>query len=174
MSPLASLGSFVPLLMRCSHTRWSQCDSPRIVRTLQAVSYLVPPLRRSSSSAVSTQDVDTKGDPETAAQVVTPASSSRTLARLLETFQFVLDVLGCTVDSPPIGRGYLMPGGDGWKAAVRVRMLHGVARRRARVQLTKEDAGDEEGVPVSQEDMCATYVLPHSTQCFLLTQCCAR
>ncbi|CAL1708828.1 unnamed protein product [Somion occarium] len=132
--------------------------SARITRTLHAVSYLVPPHESTSQ-----------------------ASSDRIYTRLLETFQFVLDIMGCTptppapsfgsnieikpVKEPPQRRAgtleYLLPRGEGWKSAVRVRMLHGVARRRATERWNKlkmRDAGyDEElDIPISQEDMSAT------------------
>jgi len=121
--------------------------SVRIGRTLRAVSYLVP---------------------SHGAAEITKASNDRTSARLLETFQFVLDVTGCppyplrTKDSEgekrtiPGTKAYLMPGGEGWKAALRVRMLHGVARRRTRERLGKAGLLGPEDVPISQEEMSAT------------------
>lgn len=105
-----------------------RCDSPRIVRTLHSVSYLVP-----HSSSVS------------------EASNERTFSRLLETFQFVLEVMGCT--SAPTDKDYLLPGGEGWKAVVRVRMLHGIARRRTFEQWNATNYTD---IPVNQEEMSAT------------------
>ena len=95
------------------------------------------------------------------------AADNRTFSRLLETCQFVLDVIGCVVSPPQQDpkdkdkspESYLLPGGDGWKACIRVRMLHGVARRRVRQRFAREDLEyDEatEGVPISQEDMAAT------------------
>ena len=130
--------------------------SPRIVRTLQAVSYLVPPLRKTSPPLSETRET----------QRESPATTSRTYARLLETFKFVLDVMGCTCDPPGRSekfgeRAYIMPGGEGWRSAVRVRILHGVARRRAREKLRSDSDPEGEGVadadvPISQEDMAAT------------------
>ncbi|OCH86022.1 hypothetical protein OBBRIDRAFT_762060 [Obba rivulosa] len=141
--------------------------SPRIVRTLEAVSYLVPRGARSAESSAH----------------ITNASTERTFSRLLETLQFVLDVLDCTASplaagmpgdtaqKAPVGHNtggaaafpedhtaYLLPGGEGWRSAVRVRMLHGVARRRVRERWKREGREDEEqeGVPISQEDMSAT------------------
>ena len=129
--------------------------SPRIVRTLQAVSYLVPPLRKTSPLSESQET-----------QLESPATTSRTYARLLETFKFVLDVMGCTCDPPGRSekfgeRAYIMPGGEGWRSAVRVRMLHGVARRRAREKVRSDVDPEHEreadaDVPISQEDMAAT------------------
>ena len=133
------------------------------MRTLQTVSYLVPPLHKTPSP----QD-------DTTTQIESPASNARTYSRLLETFQFVLDVMGCTCDPPQAfpskskkhdsgvdPRAYILPGGDAWRSAVRVRMLHGVARRRARERLTTSGTWgeeDSEGVPISQEDVSATFV----------------
>lgn len=124
------------------------------MRTLNAVSYLVP-------SRTPTQN---------SSPLAEQASSDRTFSRLLETFQFVLDVLGCTV--PPSERpdhdqldskaksrlDYLLPGGEGWKSAVRVRLLHGVARRRAKERLSKlyPEYDFTQHVPINQEDMGAT------------------
>ncbi|KAL0576428.1 hypothetical protein V5O48_005564 [Marasmius crinis-equi] len=110
--------------------------SPRIVRTLEAVSYLVP----SKPGAIS------------------DASSERTYRRLLETLQFVLDIIRCSVPdqtSNVKGAGHLLPGGEGWKSCIRVRMLHGTVR--ARLRAKTDWAGNGEGdCPISQEDMSAT------------------
>jgi hypothetical protein len=104
--------------------------SPRIVQTLQAVSYLVPSYGQSSTS------------------------TERTYRRLLETFQFVIDVMGCDPDvscSPEKSSSYLLPGGEGWKSVIRVRMLHGIARARAKARL-----GSQDFVPINQHDLGAT------------------
>ena len=89
--------------------------------------------------------------------------NDRTYARLLETFQFVLEVMGCTqsgmVDMKE-SLGCLEPGGEGWKAALRVRLLHGVARRRILNRLSSPSnvySVDADGTPLNQEDMAATY-----------------
>ncbi|GJE96281.1 DUF2236 domain-containing protein [Phanerochaete sordida] len=127
--------------------------SPRIVKTLRAVSYLMPPTRQDDG-----------------VEQESKAADDRTFARLLETTQFVLDVMGCvasSADAESTGKSasdapdsYLLPGGEGWKACIRVRMLHGIARRRVRQRLARESAGSYneayEGVPISQEDMAAT------------------
>ncbi|KAL0570507.1 hypothetical protein V5O48_011453 [Marasmius crinis-equi] len=110
--------------------------SPRIVRTLEAVSYLLP----SSPGPAS------------------PASNDRIYRRLMETFQFVLDVMRCCApESDAKGASHLLPGGEGWKSMVRVRMLHGVARARvkAKTHRTPDDPRVND-VPISQEDMSAT------------------
>jgi len=149
--------------------------SPRIVRTLQAVSYLVPhvkknPQSKSMGSSVSTSDASAR---------VTNASNERTFVRLLETFQFVLDVLDCNAMPLPARRdpdisadsdnaqtrskddstiAYLMPGGAGWRSTVNVRLLHAVARMRARERWRREGMNDvEDGrIPINQEELGAT------------------
>lgn len=122
-------------LLAVGYTSHPLSSSPRIVRTLEAVSYLVP----------------SKPGP------VSPASSDRTYRRLLETLQFVLDVLRCSLpgaESSSKGMAHLLPGGEGWKSCVRVRMLHGTVRARIRA---KGEQSDWDGdCPVSQEDMSAT------------------
>ncbi|KAF5370813.1 hypothetical protein D9758_001860 [Tetrapyrgos nigripes] len=106
--------------------------SPRIVRTLQKISYLVPSGGNDDLSS---------------------AQNDRTFRRLLETFQFVLEVMRCVAPVPEErGAVYLQPGGDGWKSIVRVRLLHGVARAKVRAKMS--DTPDF--VPISQEDMSAT------------------
>ncbi|KAF9815234.1 hypothetical protein IEO21_04681 [Rhodonia placenta] len=83
--------------------------SPRIVRTLKAVSYLVPHVKKPDANYTESQ----------AAARITSASNERTFTRLLETFQFVLDVLNCSA-TPPMEKSppdsYLMPGGQGLAA----------------------------------------------------------
>lgn len=136
-------------------------SSPRIVRTLQTVSYLVPHTSTKASSEPSP----------------TPSSNDRTFARLLETMQFILDIFGCTSPVPPdyVTAEYLAPGNDGWRSAVRVRMLHGVARWRVRERWMREgkDVHQEEtryGVPINQEDLGATLVLNFNRALVHLTQ----
>lgn len=98
--------------------------------------------------------------------------------------QFILDVMGCTAseipthpasaedalrepdrhadekESPienPDSLAYLMPGGEGWRSTVRVRLLHGVARWRVEERWSREgNLNAQPGVPISQEDMAAT------------------
>ena len=110
--------------------------SPRIVRTLEAISYLVP----------------------SKAGEVSSASSDRTFRRLLETFQFVLDVMRCCSPASDFrGTAHILPGGEGWKSIVRVRMLHGVAREKVRAKIKRSsDDPHVNDVPISQEDMSAT------------------
>lgn len=95
--------------------------------------------------------------------------------------QFILDIMGCTASAIPIhptpehdprdpnrqadqkespikdldALAYLMPGGDGWRSTVRVRLLHGIARWRVEERWSRE-GNAQPGVPISQEDMAAT------------------
>lgn len=129
--------------------------SSRIVRTLEAVSYLVPQIHKTSNgySTPSLADVVSQ---------ITTNSKDRTFVRLVETMQFVLDVMGCSVNPPqdderPSDRlAGLLPGGEGWKSAVRVRLLHGVARWRVNERWERENRGGTDSVPMSQEDVAAT------------------
>ncbi|KAI8971269.1 hypothetical protein BD414DRAFT_469759 [Trametes punicea] len=121
--------------------------SPRIVRTLEAVSYLVPHPRHGDAKALSGSLADTLSS-------ISQASSNRTFSRLLETLQFVLDVMGCS--APAYGRvAYLLPGGEGWRSIVRVRLLHGIARWRTEERWKREGV-TQAGVAISQEDLAAT------------------
>ncbi|KAI0336605.1 hypothetical protein GY45DRAFT_1349875 [Cubamyces sp. BRFM 1775] len=117
----------------------------------QAVSYLVPHVRHA----------DDKGrgavtDLSAVLSSISKASSDRTMSRLSETFQFVLDVMGCSCQDNKSSRVvYLLPGGEGRKSAVRVRLLHGIARWRTD-ERWKREGNEQTGVPISQEDMAAT------------------
>ena len=61
-------------------------------------------------------------------------------------------------------KGFLQPQSEAWKSAVRVRMLHGVARRRIleRYNANPDIFGaagydlETDGFPINQEDMAAT------------------
>ncbi|KAL1941846.1 hypothetical protein VTO73DRAFT_6846 [Trametes versicolor] len=148
--------------------------SPRIVRTLEAVSYLVPHVNHDKGGQSSS---DLLAD---VLSNITKASTHRTFARLSETMQFILDVMGCTASAIPThpapeddphgihrhadqkdthsnidALAYLMPGGEGWRSTVRVRLLHGIARWRVEERWSRE-GNAQPGVPISQEDMAAT------------------
>ena len=137
------------------------------MKTLEAVSYLLPHVPKGHRNAQpSLEDVIAQ---------ISKASSDRTLVRLVETMQFVLDVMGCFAptslsqpvkdssatpkgDAAPSARlAALLPGGEGWRSAVRVRLLHGVARWRVQARWERErptEAAD--GIPISQEEVAAT------------------
>jgi len=96
--------------------------------------------------------------------VMSAAAKQRTFERLLETLQFVFDVMGCTSDG-----GDLTPlHGESWKSIIRVRMLHAVARRRIMLKMKRRapataadlrcplGASEVDGLPINQEDLAAT------------------
>ncbi|THH20319.1 hypothetical protein EW146_g1009 [Bondarzewia mesenterica] len=121
--------------------------SPRIVRTLHAVSYLVPHDQHKVSGSGTNSN----------ASLGLPSSrpDDMVFSRLMETFQFVLDVMGCTLSRESLTKNvtHILPGGEGWKSSIRVRMLHGVARRRALARMGQQYL---DFVPINQEDMSAT------------------
>ncbi|KAG8875385.1 hypothetical protein FRB98_007936 [Tulasnella sp. 332] len=164
--------------------------SPRITRVLRSESYLIPGKSSPGFSSQETQD--------------------RTVSRLLETGQFVVDVMGASLipthiqhgTSTTLGRtsepasepsktfrnvrydeqdwrgaGCLTPGkGEGWKSSLRVRLLHGIARRRIleRYERSRNSNGkmansngttttmplyydpSTDGAPLNQEDLAHT------------------
>ncbi|QRW05464.1 transmembrane protein [Ceratobasidium sp. AG-Ba] len=130
--------------------------SARITRVLHSVSYLVP----GKSS-------------EDGKYSVTQVTNDRTYKRLMETLQMVLDVMGgyaALVEretgklNPPNAPHALVPGEEGWRSTVRVRLLHGVARRRIMDRLRHHESKpgtpsydfDADGYAINQEDMAAT------------------
>ncbi|KAI1789447.1 hypothetical protein LXA43DRAFT_974282 [Ganoderma leucocontextum] len=128
----------------CQKTQKSHTGSSRIVRTLEAVSYLRAP---ASLAEVASQ--------------IPKESNERTFMRLVETMQFVLDVMGCSISGPHSTSGSqlssLLPEGEGWKSAVRVRLLHGVARWRVQARWEREHPTEMlDSVPMSQEEVAAT------------------
>ncbi|KAG8692666.1 hypothetical protein FRC09_011046 [Ceratobasidium sp. 395] len=128
--------------------------SARITRVLHSVSYLVPGKSGESGE-----------------YSITQATNDRTFKRLTETLQMILDVMGGSVAlaeregqkaASPVHA--LVPGEDGWRSAVRVRLLHGVARRRIMERLNRHQVKpgtpsydfDADGYPINQEDLAAT------------------
>ncbi|KAI0747158.1 hypothetical protein C8Q80DRAFT_1220314 [Daedaleopsis nitida] len=149
----------------------SSLDSPRIVRTLDAVSYLLPHVKKTRNELiVSLEDIEA---------TISAEARDRTFVRLVETMQFVLEVMGCSASPAPpdpptptldgakapddIRRAHnskladLLPEGEGWRSAVRVRLLHGVARWRVQARWERDGHADTtESVPISQEETAAT------------------
>ncbi|KAF8761851.1 hypothetical protein RHS01_00833 [Rhizoctonia solani] len=129
--------------------------SARITRVLHTVSYLVP--GKSSKSGEYS---------------ITEATNDRTFRRLLETLQMILDAMGGHISlvereginiKPDVHD--LAPGEEGWRSIVRVRLLHGVARRRImeRVRHPELTGGglprydfSVDGYPINQEDLAGT------------------
>ena len=115
-------------------------SSARISRVLNLASYLVPPM---------------ESTPEGQAPRISKASNDRTYQRLMETTQFVLDCMSAEA---------MEVQGEGWRAAVRVRLLHATMRQRLleKTRLSFAKLADppyveeRDGVPISQEDYTAT------------------
>ncbi|KZS98153.1 hypothetical protein SISNIDRAFT_480934 [Sistotremastrum niveocremeum HHB9708] len=123
-------------------------SSPRITRVLRQVSYLVP--RKS-------ENVCPRSELDGIAECPHTKGGDQALTRLFETMQFVLDVMGCSTREDPSAIHFLAPGGEGWKSALRVRLLHGVARRRILDRSPQNGFSiEEEGLPINQEDLAAT------------------
>ncbi|GAC99180.1 hypothetical protein PHSY_006780 [Pseudozyma hubeiensis SY62] len=158
--------------------------SPRITQVLKQTAYLVP------NTSVSHANQDASGSSSSLPTVeelrttfkVDKARADRTWSRLLETTQFILDVVEKVVSLRPPSisaasdptasksDSRLAPlerGGEGWQSAVRVRLLHTTVRRRIMKLAEKHgsdpstslDNGydvDTNGIPINQEDMLGT------------------
>ncbi|KAJ9477871.1 DUF2236 domain-containing protein [Pseudozyma hubeiensis] len=158
--------------------------SPRITEVLKQTAYLVP------NTSVSHANQDAPGGIPCLPTVeelrrtfkVDKARADRTWSRLLETTQFILDVVenAGSLLPPSISAAsdpkatksnpHLAPveqGGEGWQSAVRVRLLHTTVRRRVMKLVEKRrsdpstchgngyDVGTN-GIPINQEDMLGT------------------
>jgi hypothetical protein len=148
---------------------------PRIARVLVATRYLVPspPGAVAVAATPPPEDGGAGGGSERA---IDDRDRRRSAERLLDTGGF----LACCF-APPIppsssssssspgapatassAAASLRPGGRGWEAALRVRILHAKVRRslllRGRGGSGADDAWDvdENGVPINQEDVAAT------------------
>jgi len=95
------------------------------------------------------------------AYLAPPASKTAVQERLLDTGAF----LGTCLRSHDVAG--ILPGGEGWKSALRVRLLHAKVRRRL-LSKTGNRVWDTHqlGVPINQEDMAAT-LLAFSTNSLL-------
>ncbi|PWN86524.1 hypothetical protein FA10DRAFT_224048, partial [Acaromyces ingoldii] len=119
--------------------------SPRIMTVLQATGYL---------------------EEETAERApLSDAAKERTFKRLLETLQFILDIMGTddSLSSPsaqakPTSSGpyHVSRGGLGWAAATRVRFLHARVRQRLMQGKDADAFSATCGIPINQEDLMAT------------------
>jgi|Transcript_17122 hypothetical protein len=121
---------------------------PQIVDVLISTRYLVPSglvsdINKTKHQSVASSDVES-----------TNHDTKRTLERLLDTGGF----MACCFAPPPTNEtqpaAALRPGGIGWEAALRVRVLHAKVRR-SLLQSGKWDT-KKNGVPINQEDMAAT------------------
>jgi hypothetical protein len=137
---------------------WNQVEAGQQVflAYLPAISYslyyrsLVPGFSIPKISAVLTAT----------AYLAPPSSEERVQQRLLDTGAFL--ALLCATTSTATGAEdgcskALLPGGEGWKAAMHVRFLHAKVRRALlRRKGEREWKTAELGVPINQEDMAAT------------------
>ena len=154
--------------------------SPRITSVLHQTSYLVAPIVKKSSTSSSSLPTETPPASTESAESsteytptddqinnvayapITAAVKQRTSVRLLETLQFVLDIMGSPLasaqnisrvpsasdpektsvlveDTVRVGPGCMKPlVGEGWRSTVRVRLLHGVVRKRVMYTVGKE------------------------------------
>lgn len=125
---------------------------PRISSVLHQTSYLVAPTVKNRSLTDPTSFTDGEDLNDIAYAPITPQVRERTSVRLLETLQFVLDIMGsplpiASVDAAQgdverpsdydalnasrLGPACLRPlTGEGWKSVIRTRILHGIVRRR--------------------------------------------
>ena len=83
-----------------------------------------------------------------------PSTRERVQARLEDTGAFLAACLAAEGDGGDPNASSLLPGGAGWKAALRVRVLHAKVRRALLHKKTWKAA--ELGIPINQEDMAAT------------------
>ncbi|PWN47608.1 hypothetical protein IE53DRAFT_390266 [Violaceomyces palustris] len=156
-------------------------SSPRITSVLRQTSYLVPSQNNGSERKKPQSPDSVPIDPALEPKLkdlpsVSQATADRTWRRLLETTQFVLDVMEevgslnppCLNRSPTDG-GPARPeeGGKGWQSALRVRLLHASVRGKIWDRIRSEVAvGSERGTevydeerngnPINQEDLLAT------------------
>lgn len=159
--------------------------SPRITEVLAQTAYLVPTANSSDSKDRESSDSSALPTVEELRRTfkIDKARAARTWSRLLETTQFVLDVVekadslhppsisaALSRSDPVCETSHIQPpelGGEGWQAAVRVRLLHAIVRRRilklverrrkdASVGSTKSYDIEKNGIPINQEDLLGT------------------
>jgi len=115
---------------------------PKIIQVLKSTRYLTPGKSKDAFSI--------------------SRDRKRTMERLLDTTGFLASCFAPADDT--LSSASLRPGGRGWNAALRVRVLHGKVRRSLlQTANTKNEPGqstqwdiNEFGVPINQEDMAAT------------------
>lgn len=125
---------------------------PKIIEVLVATRYLVPAsmMDATTSSASSMSEFPKCSNDD----------RKRTLERLLDTGGFLASCFAppSISEAPPAAS--LRPGGEGWTAALRVRVLHAKIRR-SLMQISPNNRKnkwnvEKNGVPINQEDMAAT------------------
>jgi len=123
---------------------------PQIVQVLIATRYLVPSHLAKGSDSSLRSEASTNRD------------RKRSEERLIDTGGFLACCFAplVSIDSEekvPTAAS-LRPGGKGWEAALRVRVLHAKVRR-ALLQSKKAGSGwdvERDGIPINQEDLAAT------------------
>ena len=79
-----------------------------------------------------------------------PSKPEQVQQRLLDTGQLISACVGHGIDA-------LLPGGDGWRTAIHVRVLHAKVRRAIlRKQGKRKWDLEKYGIPINQEDMAGT------------------
>ncbi|KAN0059853.1 hypothetical protein ACQY0O_008427 [Thecaphora frezii] len=166
--------------------------SPRITEVLRQTAYLVPGSHKERTTAATARQKGDDTGTGTEASASSPggkqgggshlpridkARADRTWSRLLETTQFVLDVMesveslrppcyamaSASACDPVKDHGGPESGGQAWQSAARVRLLHTAVRERVlrsasrstRTAGTSYDV-EKNGVPINQEDLLAT------------------
>ncbi|KAL3801896.1 hypothetical protein ACHAW5_008682 [Stephanodiscus triporus] len=137
-----------------------------IARVLVATGYLVPRARCGGGESLVDDDDDVPRSG--CARTVDDRDRRRSEERLVDTGGFLACCFAphpspphdsrTTPTSPPVTAASLRPGGRGWEAALRVRVLHAKVRRSLLRRRGGENAWDVEayGVPINQEDTAAT------------------
>lgn len=142
--------------------------SPRIVTVLSATGYLIQSDRNAAQRAADrlrnlTMHAMFLPREEMEGETITEAARERTFKRLLETLQFILDVMGegDSLASPKShARGGAGGGGGlGWMAATKVRFLHARVRQRIMNGKDAKHFAETVGTPINQEDLLATLCL---------------
>ncbi|EPQ25867.1 uncharacterized protein PFL1_06541 [Pseudozyma flocculosa PF-1] len=145
--------------------------SPRITEVLRQTAYLVPGTRKRRQKEDEEQGLDDKDDGARKGEAGTDglpkmdkARADRTWSRLLETTQFVLDVMEAQ-GSMRLPSNGPESGGEGWQSATRVRLLHTAVRQRVLRSASSPQRAhsafggydvERNGVPINQEDLLAT------------------
>ncbi|KAL7508455.1 hypothetical protein ACHAXN_005491 [Cyclotella atomus] len=123
---------------------------PKIVEVLIATRYLVPASMRQN------QMKDVQSTDEVGNEECSNDDRKRTFERLMDTGGFMACCFAPPQQKqsrPPLAAAALRPREIGWKAALRVRVLHAKVRRSL---LRSKSWNMKNGIPINQEDMAAT------------------
>ncbi|KAL7484016.1 hypothetical protein ACHAW6_009657 [Cyclotella cf. meneghiniana] len=139
----------------------------KIVEVLVATRYLVPgsmrrkdPRGETEGSCHAREEAKWQHEQVNAKEQICSDDRKRTLERLLDTGGFMACCFAPPTDADDtVPALSLQPGGKGWEAALRVRVLHAKVRRSLLQNATRATGGwdlDTNGIPINQEDMAAT------------------